>query len=96
VLSDQSDNGNLLGMVSGWTKLPTASTHAMADVWFDKEDGSPPVELGDVLAAPAADLLPGGGGVASTSATTASASPGSASGWRSAYEDELLRNGPII
>ena len=66
------DNGNLLGLVSSYTKTD-GSQHAMADVWFAKDApaghpaGDPakqPPALSDVLAAPAADLLPAALGTA--------------------------------
>jgi len=68
-----TDHGNLLGLTSSYTTAD-GSTHAMADVWFAKDSTSsdpsssvtssqPPVaapSLGDLLAAPASDVLPGG------------------------------------
>jgi hypothetical protein len=67
-----TDHGNLLGLTSSYTTADGA-THAMADVWFAKDassgassaaaaphDTSPTPSLGDLLAAPATELLPGG------------------------------------
>ena len=54
------DHGNLLGLVSSY-KTGDGAHHAMADVWFAKDASHPaplPVALGDVLAAPTADVLP--------------------------------------
>ena len=54
------DNGNLLGLVSTYTKAD-GSRHAMADVWFakDEEKNVERPDLKDLLAAPSADLLAG-------------------------------------
>jgi hypothetical protein len=58
-----TSNGNLLGLTSSYT-TSDGSTHAMADVWFAKEGATAPAShatapaLGDLLAAPSADLLP--------------------------------------
>ncbi|HEX2009666.1 MAG TPA: heme utilization protein, partial [Roseateles sp.] len=75
--SSAVDNGNLVGLVSGYTKAD-GSSHAMADVWFAK-DVAPdsgtleaPVQLGDVLAAPAAQTLPGGEALGATAAAATS------------------------
>jgi len=67
------DNGNLLGLVSDYKKSD-GSTHALTDVWFAREGGgggnTPPVSLGDVLAAPTTPVLhegaPAGGAPAGT------------------------------
>jgi trimeric autotransporter adhesin len=52
--SDRVDKGNLVGLVSNWTKAD-GTQHEMADVWFGKE--RPP--LTELLAAPTAELLAG-------------------------------------
>jgi len=51
----QSNNGNMVSMVSSYVTADGAK-HEMADVWLTK-DAAP--ALGDLLAAPHADLLPG-------------------------------------
>jgi len=63
--STQGDNGNLLGMVSSYTKSDGTS-HAMADVYFTKDMSTTSTatpattpKLGDLLAAPQAELLHG-------------------------------------
>jgi hypothetical protein len=61
------DNGNLLGLVSSYTKAD-GSSHAMTDVWLAKDKPSTePPKLHELLSAPQGDLL--GGGTASTTAT---------------------------
>jgi len=69
-----TDHGNLLGLTSSYTTADGA-THAMADVWFAKDgtastsasaaaasshESTSTPSLGDLLAAPATELLPGG------------------------------------
>ena len=66
------NNGNLIGLVSSFTKAD-GSQHVMADVWFAKDvapagaAAEPPAALGDLLAAPDADLLSGAGANGATS-----------------------------
>jgi trimeric autotransporter adhesin len=66
------DHGNLLGMTSSYTTVDGA-THAMADVWFAKDTSASHSKpsLGDLLAAPSVDLLPGSSGSGSHGATAA-------------------------
>jgi hypothetical protein len=52
------DNGNLLGLVSSYT-TGDGTQHAMADVWLAK-DKSADLQLGDLLSAPADNLLQDG------------------------------------
>ena len=81
------NNGNLLGLTSSYTTADGAS-HAMADVWFAKDTAASASAaataaapatpaLGELLAAPTANLLAGhaadGAVVASTSTSTAPA-----------------------
>jgi hypothetical protein len=87
------DNGNLLGMVSSYTKADGTES-AVADVWFAKADSTP--NLGELLAAPAADLI-GSGGTAAHTAPAAQASATLMATGRVSLDDELLRNGtPLI
>jgi hypothetical protein len=61
-----TNNGNLLGLTSSYTTAD-GTQHAMADVWFAKDTTATTATtaaaatpaLHDLLAAPAADLLPG-------------------------------------
>ena len=78
VRGTDTDQGNLLGLVGSWADAEGGS-HEMVDVWFAKQpvaavgDASAP-PLGDLLAAPAADLnLPGGPGDAGTPTVIAAA-----------------------
>ena len=49
--SDRLDNGNLVGLISGYT-TQDGQTHEMADVWFQRSrDAAPPPELDELLAA---------------------------------------------
>jgi hypothetical protein len=69
----EMDNGNMLGLVSGYTTKDGAE-HAMADVWFAKDTATPAaanVSIHDVLAAPTADLTAGLTSSAVTQASTA-------------------------
>ena len=90
------DNGNLLGLVGSYTKADGTEA-AMADVWFAKAEGADSApSLGELLAAPAADLI-GSGGTAANTATTAQASSTLMATGRVSLDDELLRNGtPLI
>jgi hypothetical protein len=65
----QVDNGNLLGMVSSYTTTDGAQ-HAVADVWFSKDAQAAAPQLGDLLSAPSADVLPGAPGAGSTVASS--------------------------
>ena len=85
-------NGNLIGLVSSYTKAD-GSQHAVADVWFAKDvaperaDKPAPATLGDLLAAPATELLPTVGGAA---AGRAAATPaGLTLAQRQMMDDEL-------
>ena len=90
------DNGNLLGMVSGYTGTD-GSQHAVADVWFAKQAAALAAPaLGDLLAAPAPDLLAGGSAPATTHAAPASGAPMNHLALRHAAEDELLRQQQIV
>jgi len=95
----QVDHGNLLGLVSSYTTAD-GNQHAMADVWFAQEHGNAkeglPVQLSDLLAAPAADLLPGapaGGSLTAGAGTTATAGV-AARGLLD--DDEFNKNLPLI
>jgi len=55
--STATDNGNLIGLVSSYTTSDGAQ-HAMADVWFAKEATPATPKLSELLAGPAADVLP--------------------------------------
>jgi hypothetical protein len=63
LVSHTEDNGNTIGLTSSYTTA-SGATHEMADVWLTKDtpdttaSHSTPA-LGDLLAAPATDLLPG-------------------------------------
>jgi hypothetical protein len=64
LVSHTADNGNTIGLTSSYTTA-SGATHEMADVWLTKDTpdtttahASAPA-LGDLLAAPATDLLPG-------------------------------------
>jgi hypothetical protein len=88
----QKDHGNLIGLVSSYTK-GDGSSHAMADVWFTKEP-QPPPKLSELLAAPSGELL--GAAVPAQSSHTApveTAHP--AFHWRAPLEDEC-RQPPLI
>jgi hypothetical protein len=90
----QLQHGNLLGLTSSYTTSDGAQ-HAMADVWFAKDAAAP--ALGDVLAAPAAEVLPGHAadeGTASAHAHAAHAVHGLVDLRRS--EDELAQHGPLV
>lgn len=60
----QKDHGNLIGLLSTFTRVD-GSQQVLTDVWFAKDvvpqqtDLVTPVTLGDLLAAPAAELLAG-------------------------------------
>jgi hypothetical protein len=85
-------NGNLIGLVSSYTK-DDGSQHAVADVWFAKDvapeqaDKSAPATLGDLLAAPATELLPAGSGMAAGGAAATQA--GLTLAQRQMMDDEL-------
>ncbi|HEY0821194.1 MAG TPA: heme utilization protein, partial [Rhizobacter sp.] len=68
------DNGNLLGLVSSYT-TGDGTQHDLVDVWLAK-DRSADLQLGELLAAPAAELLPGAGTAAPTAPAGGSAVPG--------------------
>jgi hypothetical protein len=54
--SSEIDNGNALGLVGSYTATD-GTTHAVADVWFAKDVTSAAPEIGELLAAPADNLL---------------------------------------
>jgi hypothetical protein len=94
------DHGNLLGLVSSMT-MSDGAQHQMADVWFAKEKvAAPTVQLSELLAAPAAEVLAHD---AAQSATAGAAAPAahppnpalSAEQHRLLAED-AQRNGPLI
>jgi hypothetical protein len=89
------NNGNLLGLTSSYTSAD-GSEHDMADVWFAKQAGAP--ALGDLLAAPTADMLAGTGFTAAPAsvATAPSTSGLGVAMVRPAGEDELLRAQPPL
>ena len=94
------DNGNLLGLVSSYTKSD-GSQHLMADVWVAKDTapaGEATVSLGELLAAPSSDLLaPAGGGAAPAHGTpAASQAMTHAVIDRRLQDDELNRPLPLI
>jgi hypothetical protein len=71
------DNGNLLGLVSSYTGAD-GTQHAMADVWFAKDisvQAAAP-RLDELLAAPAAELLPSGPASAAPASGTTTAGTG--------------------
>jgi hypothetical protein len=70
VVSDRMDNGNHVGLVGSYTTAD-GKTEEMADVWFAKQNAERPA-LGDLLAAPQADLL---GGTPANAAASPAASP---------------------
>jgi hypothetical protein len=84
VASDRVDNGNAVGLVSSYTTADGQS-HEMADVWFSRQ-AEPAPALGELLSAPAGELLGGDGGIAAPASAAAIVPP------RMTAEDELLRN----
>ena len=86
-------NGNLIGLVSSFTKSD-GSQHALADVWFAKDvapqqaDKAAPATLGDLLAAPSAELLPAGTSTA-TAGGAAATPAGLTPAQRQMLDDEL-------
>jgi hypothetical protein len=90
------NNGNLLGMTSSYTGAD-GSQHAMADVWFAKQAAP---ELGDLLAAPAADVL---GSLGTPGPVVATVAAGGATAMvpiglsqRLGADDDLLRSQPPL
>jgi len=76
LVGKEVDQGNLLGLTSSYTTADGAQ-HAMADVWFAKDVApatsaheQPPVQLHELLAPPATEVLPP---AASTPASTPAA-----------------------
>jgi len=98
-----TDHGNLLGLTSGYTTTDGA-THAMADVWFAKDTGAAAAPaLGDLLAAPAADVLPGDAParaqVHEAGVEAHRAHVGAVAAWHGHLpggDDELTRQGPLL
>jgi hypothetical protein len=94
-VSDRMDNGNLVGLVSGYT-TQDGQTHEMADVWFQRSRAeAPPPELDELLAAPPPSVDPPPQGTAAPSnvppdpqAASGPVLPGS--------DDELRQVGPLI
>ena len=89
------DQGNLLGLVSGYTRSD-GSVHAMADVWFARGEAAPAPALDELLVeAPA--TLPGASEVAAA-APQASAAVVAAVIAPNATPalDELLRQQPLL
>ena len=87
---------SLLGLVSSFTKAD-GSQHQMADVWVAKD--TPPPSLGDLLAAPSADLLASAAVAAAAAPADAHASGASVQHAfidRRQADDELNRHTPLI
>jgi hypothetical protein len=74
VTGTQTDNGNLLGMVSSYTTADGAQ-HQMADVLFAKDTGAAAPALSELLAGPAAEVLPATPSSAHAATTVAAAAP---------------------
>jgi hypothetical protein len=95
VTGTKVDNGNLQGLVSSYTTADGAH-HEMADVWFTKAQAAAPPNLHDLLAAPAADLLPDTGAPAATARNDAVSSHGAHTAHiaqlRANLDDELRRD----
>jgi hypothetical protein len=94
--SDRVDHGNAVALVGSYT-TEDGATHEMADVWFAKARSETPPQIGDLLAAPSADLsLPGH--AASTTAGDSSTTVATAAVVHkpNLYEEELLKNQPLI
>jgi hypothetical protein len=68
--STSVDNGNLIGLVSSYTTADGAQ-HEMADVWFAREAAPAAPNLNELLAGPAAEVLPASLAVAAAPAPTA-------------------------
>lgn len=62
-VSDRMDNGNAVGLVSGYTTAG-GQTHEMADVWFTRARTSPVPQIDELLAAAPTDLVPPAHGTA--------------------------------
>jgi len=88
VTGTKVDNGNLQGLVSSYTTAD-GKHHEMADVWFAKAQAAPPA-LGDLLAAPSADLMPDPG--APAAGTTAKNDAVSSHGAHQAHIAQLKAN----
>ena len=92
-------NGNLIGLVSTFTKAD-GSQHAVADVWFAKDvapeqaNKPAPATLGDLLTAPATELLPTGGGAAA--GVTAATPAGLTLTQRQMMDDELKSSNVML
>jgi hypothetical protein len=92
VTGTQKDHGNLIGLVSSYTKTD-GSSHAMADVWFAKESPLPP-KLSELLTAPSGELL-GAAVPAPTPQTAPVETAHPAYHLRAPLEDEF-RQAPLI
>nr|MCU0773521.1 heme utilization protein [Ideonella sp.] len=88
VVGTQMDNGNLLGLVSSYTTA-SGETRDMADVWFAKD--VPPVALDELLASPAAEVLP-----AAPTAPAGTAAPAAPVSQNPLGDDDLRNQGPLI
>ncbi len=93
-VSDRMDNGNLVGLVSGY-RTQDGQTHEMADVWFRRSrEAEPPPALGELLASPPTTFEPqpqAAGGTSTPPDPQVAAGP-----VLPGNEDELRQVGPLI
>jgi hypothetical protein len=100
VASDRTDNGNAVALVGSY-ETGDGQSHEMADVWFAKaRSEAPPPQITDLLADAPSDLnLPTASAgqaaqpvvVAATEATS-----GGVAYRPNAFEEELLKNQPLV
>jgi len=95
VHSDRMDNGNAVGMISGY-KTADGRSHEMADVWFAKAATTPVPQIEELLAPAPTDLVaPAYAGAAQASSAVQVVSTDTvASGMspqQTTLDDELLR-----
>jgi hypothetical protein len=96
----QVDHGNLLGLVSSVT-MSAGSQHQMADVWFAKEKlSTPTVQLNELLAAPAGEVLAHDAAHPATAVASAPAAhlpnPALSAEQHRLLAEDAQRNGPLI
>ena len=89
-------NGNVVGMVSSYTTTD-GQQHQVADVWFGKQASGTPPSASELLAAAPSELLsdPAGTGAPAAHAAPATTSAHAAL-LRTALEEELNRQTPLI